>query len=98
MTFACKPISGESRLISLKLVIAYITGVDYSYLAVWTSWDMETPYDHCINQSVFWFVAAGYNIAVDVYIVVIPIPELMKLNLSLRKKLMLVAIFSTGVM
>lgn len=65
--------------------------------AVWTSWDMETPYDHCINQSIFWFVAAAYNIAVDVYIVLIPIPELIKLNLSLRKKLMLVAIFSTGV-
>ena len=66
--------------------------------AVWTSWDMETPYDYCINQQVFWFVAAGYNIAVDIYIVLIPISELLKLNLSLKKKLMLVAIFSTGAM
>ncbi|KAH5398042.1 hypothetical protein HBI23_132680 [Parastagonospora nodorum] len=64
--------------------------------AAWTSWDAETPYDYCINQQVFWFVAAGYNIAVDIYIVIIPIPELLKLNLSMRKKLMLVAIFSTG--
>jgi hypothetical protein len=38
-----------------------------------------------------------YNILADVYIVVIPIPELLKLNLSTRKKGMLVAIFSTGV-
>jgi hypothetical protein len=51
-----------------------------------------------MNQQVFWLVAAAYNIAVDIYIVIIPIPELLKLNLSTRKKLMLVAIFSTGAM
>jgi hypothetical protein len=51
-----------------------------------------------MNQQVFWFVAAAYNIAVDIYIVIIPIPELLKLNLSTRKKLMLVAIFGTGAM
>lgn len=71
---------------------------DSFFAAAWTSWDAETPYDYCINQQVFWFVAAGYNIAVDIYIVIIPIPELLKLNLSMRKKLMLVAIFSTGAM
>lgn len=91
MTFACKPISGEFSVLE-RLNISKLT----LSIAVWTSWDMETPYDHCINQPIFWFVAAGYNIAVDIYIVVIPIPELLKLNLSMRKKLMLVAIFSTG--
>jgi hypothetical protein len=68
------------------------------YLGAWTSWDGETPVDYCIDQHIFWFFAAVYNILVDVYIVVIPIPELLKLNLSTRKKVMLVAIFSTGAM
>lgn len=69
-----------------------------THLAVWYSWDGETPYDRCINQPVFWFAAAAYNIAVDLYIVIIPIPELLKLNLSTRKKLMIMAIFGTGIM
>jgi hypothetical protein len=82
---------GHSLKIDLHTYTDFVIGA-------WTSWDNETPYDYCINQPVFWFVAAGYNIAVDIYIVVVPIPELLKLNLSMRKKLMLVAIFSTGAM
>lgn len=57
-----------------------------------------TPYKHCMNQTVFWLCAAGYNIITDIYIVLIPIPELIKLKLSTRKKAMLIAIFSTGLL
>lgn len=64
--------------------------------AVWTSWDKEHKPDYCINQNVFYLVAAGFNIAIDIAIVVIPIPELMKLKLSMRKKLFLVSMFSVG--
>ncbi len=51
-----------------------------------------------MNQTIFWLCAAGYNIITDIYIVLIPIPELIKLKLSTKKKLMLIAIFSTGLM
>lgn len=51
-----------------------------------------------MNQNMFWFFVAAYNIATDIYILLVPIPELLKLNLSFRKKLMLIAIFSTGFM
>ena len=56
-----------------------------------------TPNFYCMNQNTFWYVAASYNVALDIFILVIPIPELLKLNLSLKKKIQLIAIFSTGI-
>ncbi|OAG07589.1 uncharacterized protein CC84DRAFT_1089996, partial [Paraphaeosphaeria sporulosa] len=64
--------------------------------AVWTSWTKENTPSYCINQKAFYYAAAGCNIALDILIVLIPIPELLKLKLSRRKKIFLVAIFSVG--
>ena len=64
--------------------------------AYWTSWDGARKPDYCINQNKFYLIAAGFNIAIDIAIVLIPIPELMKLKLSNRKKLFLCSIFSVG--
>jgi hypothetical protein len=98
MVFACRPISGAYAILEVHACLYSSSLTSYVVSGAWTSWDAETPVDHCINQFVFWLVAAGYNIFVDIYIVVIPIPELLKLNLSTRKKTMLLAIFSTGAM
>jgi hypothetical protein len=64
--------------------------------AVWTSWDGTRKPDYCINQNTFYLVAAAFNIALDIAIVLIPIPELVKLELSRRKKVFLGAIFGVG--
>jgi hypothetical protein len=64
--------------------------------AVWTSWDGTRVPDYCINQNTFYLVAAAINIGLDLAIVSIPIPELMKLNLNSRKKIFLGAIFGVG--
>jgi len=64
--------------------------------AVWTSWDGTSTPDYCINQNLFYLVAAAFNIGLDVAIVLIPIPNLMTLKLSSRKKVFLSAIFGVG--
>lgn len=64
--------------------------------AVWTTWDGTRTPDYCINQNTFYLVAAAVNIALDIAIVLIPIPELIKLSLSGRKKIFLSAIFGVG--
>ena len=64
--------------------------------AVWTSWDGETKYNYCINQNLFYYVAAGVNIAIDIAIVAIPLPELWKLKMSTKKKLLLLSMFCVG--
>jgi hypothetical protein len=64
--------------------------------ATWTGWLKEEPVDYCMNQNAFIYAAAGTNIAIDLAIVAIPIPQLLKLKLSLRRKLFLLSIFSVG--
>ena len=66
--------------------------------AVWTSWTKEVTPSYCINQKAFYYAAAGCNIALDIAVVIIPIPELIRLRLSRRRKIFLVAIFSVGAM
>ncbi|KAF2635349.1 hypothetical protein P280DRAFT_484724 [Massarina eburnea CBS 473.64] len=62
----------------------------------WTSWDGEHPSIYSINQNVFYLTAAGVNIAIDFAIVIIPIPQLLKLKLTGRKRVFLMSIFSVG--
>ncbi|KAF2710605.1 hypothetical protein K504DRAFT_533530 [Pleomassaria siparia CBS 279.74] len=64
--------------------------------AIWTSWDGESKAEYCINQNKFFYSAAAVNIALDLAIVIIPIPELIKLNLSMKRKLFLLTIFGVG--
>lgn len=87
----------------IGITIAYIIGFGLVIIfackpisSFWTSWDGTRTPDYCINQNTFYLVAASFNIAIDIAIVLIPIPELMKLKLSMRKKLFLCAIFSVG--
>ncbi|QDS69216.1 hypothetical protein FKW77_000750 [Venturia effusa] len=64
--------------------------------AAWTSWDGTTTPNYCINQNTFYLVAAAVNIGLDFAIVLIPIPELIMLKLSVRKKVVLIAMFGVG--
>jgi hypothetical protein len=68
-------------------------------LAIWTVWlgESEAP-AYCINQNTFYYCAAAVNIGSDVLIALIPIPQLWKLRFSVRKKLLLSAIFGVGFM
>ncbi|KAL5401423.1 hypothetical protein PMIN06_004714 [Paraphaeosphaeria minitans] len=66
--------------------------------AVWTGWMKEEPYHYCMNQNAFIYAAAGTNFAIDLGILTVPIPQLLKLKLSLRRKFFMVCIFSTGVL
>ena len=65
-------------------------------IAIWTGWSKEHAPRYCINQNAFFLTASGVNIGIDVLIGLIPLPHLWRLKLSLKKKLMLIAIFSVG--
>jgi hypothetical protein len=59
---------------------------------------MEKAPVYCINQNLFYYFAAAANISSDVMIALIPIPQLWKLNLTLKKRLLLSAVFGVGFM
>jgi hypothetical protein len=45
----------------------------------------------------FWWVHSALNIATDLWIIGLPIPSLIKLQLGLKKKIYLVLMFSVGI-
>jgi hypothetical protein len=59
---------------------------------------MEKTPVYCINQNLFYYFAAAVNIGSDLLIALIPIPQLLRLNLNLNKKLFLSAVFGVGFM
>lgn len=62
---------------------------------IWTSWDGQHT-GKCINFSIFAWAHAAINIALDIAIIGVPIPELLRLSMNMKKKVYVVAMFSVG--
>ncbi|KAF2728073.1 hypothetical protein EJ04DRAFT_569846 [Polyplosphaeria fusca] len=62
----------------------------------WTAWDGEHT-GRSIDVHGLIYAGGAVNIALDVAILVAPIPELIRLTMSLKKKLAIVSIFSVGI-
>lgn len=62
---------------------------------IWTHWD-GLHKGKCINLNAFVWAHAIIDIVLDCLIFAIPIPELIKLKMSLKKRIMIVAMFSVG--
>ena len=50
----------------------------------------------CVWYSTFWIVLMVFEVVIDVILFVLPIQEVMKMQLSLAKKTMLVFVFAIG--
>ncbi|KAK5456025.1 hypothetical protein LTS15_005344 [Exophiala xenobiotica] len=61
----------------------------------WTSWTGETT-GHCMNLNAFAWAHAIINIVFDIWIIILPVPQLFQLNLGTRKKVHLILMFSIG--
>ncbi|KAI0889296.1 uncharacterized protein GGS22DRAFT_69641 [Annulohypoxylon maeteangense] len=61
----------------------------------WTFWDGETE-SKCISINILGWSAAAINIALDLAVIVLPLPALFGLSLSLRKRLQIIAMFAVG--
>lgn len=62
---------------------------------IWTKWDGQHE-GKCINLNVFVWAHAVIDIIFDCIIFALPIPELLKLKMSLKKRIMIIAMFSVG--
>ncbi|KAI0841196.1 hypothetical protein F5Y06DRAFT_308112 [Hypoxylon sp. FL0890] len=61
----------------------------------WTFWD-GTFEGQCISINILGWSAAAINIALDLSVIILPLPELFGLSLSLRKRLQIIAMFAVG--
>ncbi len=60
------------------------------------AFDKDTP-GTCIDTAKFWFANAGFSIATDVIILMLPMPLVWKLEVPMAQKIALVAVFAVGI-
>ncbi|KAJ4392974.1 hypothetical protein N0V93_002178 [Gnomoniopsis smithogilvyi] len=88
-----------TQIFNVMLVLGFVP-VDFmqcqplSYF--WHSWDGESV-GTCIDLNAFAYAHSGVNIALDVWIIGLPVHEIWKLNMSLRWKLQAIAMFAVGI-
>ncbi|EUC43766.1 hypothetical protein COCMIDRAFT_6859 [Bipolaris oryzae ATCC 44560] len=68
------------------------TPIDY----VWTRWD-GTHSGTCTNLHALAASYAAVNITIEILVLSLPIPELMRLAMSLRNRIFIIAMFSVGI-
>ena len=59
-------------------------------------WDHSIPGGHCFNQGGFYFSTAGIAVLGDVWILVMPMPVFWGLQISLKRRLVLMTLFAVG--
>ncbi|PVH76347.1 hypothetical protein DL98DRAFT_592396 [Cadophora sp. DSE1049] len=63
----------------------------------WNGWEEKGGRDKCLNLNAQSFPSAAINIAQDAAILLLPIPWLLKLRVTLKKKLHVLFMFSLGI-
>ncbi|KAI0161225.1 hypothetical protein GGR57DRAFT_351303 [Xylariaceae sp. FL1272] len=62
----------------------------------WTGWSGQTQ-GTCFDTNAFWWAHSALNIATDLWIMAIPISQIRKLQMSLKRKVYLSLMFSVGI-
>lgn len=93
------------RIMAYSLIaisVAYAIAFDFVFIfqcrpvnLAWLHWDGEHP-GTCVNVNIVSWSAIAVNIATDIAIILLPIPQLAKLNLSMSKKIPLLLLFLLG--
>jgi hypothetical protein len=61
------------------------------------AWIPSTP-GHCINVGATWYAVAALAITTDIALIILPVREVLKLNLPKTQKIALVMLFGLGIL
>lgn len=61
----------------------------------WRAWDQEYE-AKCISINILGWSAAAINIALDLATIILPLPELLRLSMSIKRKLQIMLMFAVG--
>ena len=65
----------------------------------WEGWMGNYSHDYkCFNMTALTYASAAINIAQDFVVLLLPVPWLLMLNVSLRKKINILILFSLGIL
>ncbi|RVX74306.1 hypothetical protein B0A52_02138 [Exophiala mesophila] len=87
-----------SLILTSAFIISFSFGVIFHCTPIsfgWEGWTGEVE-GHCINFNAFAWAHAIVNIVFDIFIIVLPIPQLIKLDLGRRKLIHIILMFSVG--
>ncbi|KAJ0415562.1 hypothetical protein BJY00DRAFT_317734 [Aspergillus carlsbadensis] len=82
-------------LVTVYTIVCIFVNAFECHSKPWRAWDPAFP-EGCNNLPATYFSTAAITIFTDLVILVMPLPQLMKLNLHRRRKYALIAIFLTG--
>lgn len=91
---ACFILIGLNTANLIAFVIASIFQC-YPIYGAWTFWDGSFS-GYCNNVHIQSWIQAGFNIALDVIVVILPLPLLSSLTTSLGRKIHIIIMFSLG--
>ena len=75
---------------------AFILATIFQCYPIKAIWDKTVKDAHCINSEAFWYSYAMIKVVSDVTILLLPIRQILRLQLSWKNKLGLIGIFLMG--
>ncbi|KAL3587997.1 hypothetical protein FPOAC2_13896 [Fusarium poae] len=99
------PTKGVRKSLWATVIFTSIFGLVYVFITIfqcrpisyfWTKWD-HTHTGTCIDINTITWSSASINIALDIWILAIPLSQLKKMNLDSRKKIGVGIMFSVGI-
>lgn len=89
-----------TQVFNVALVVAFLIAEGLQCTPIsffWQGWDGEHP-GYCWNLEAFIYSHAGINIALDVWMLALPASQIWRLNLSIKKKIGVLAMFGFGIL
>lgn len=65
---------------------------------IWEGWREKEPRGVILDLNKLGLSHGGMNIVLDVWMLILPVTQLYKLNLGMKKKLGIIAMFSVGIL
>ena len=76
--------------------IVFILIIAFQCNPVYGVWEPEVPSEKCMSISTIGWAGTSCSLAEDVAILLLPLPEVFKLQMNLQRKLVVIFIFSLG--
>ena len=96
---------GLRTAIYVTIGITAASGISFAFTIIfqctpisffWSGFDDPVPAGSCIDINIYAWTVASFNFALDLWLLVLPMPELLKLSLPRRKKVVVCLMFAVG--
>jgi hypothetical protein len=80
----------------LAAMIAFVGATIFQCTPIPFFWDRTIPHGHCISTAAFWYGHAAWNTAVDIIVLLLPIPVIRSLQMGNNQKFAVLGVFGLG--